>query len=184
VPAVGLIRVGPMRSPAGGGGSHRWRSSDCGQSKRRRPIQSPVGGGSRRRQWWVFADEGVAAVTSAMTQARQDTVTTADKATNCYSRRRTKINLKKNSDDSGQSNELLFKTKNKDQSEEKPDEEHARNARNRGEDMRTLTLKIDSVYHVRKSTCIRLRAKGPNIYVCVCVYRMRRIYKEPPREIQ
>jgi hypothetical protein len=33
---------------------------------------------------------------------------------------------------------------------------------------------------VRNSTCIHLRAKGPNIYM----YRKERTYKEPPREIQ
>jgi hypothetical protein len=44
----------------------------------------------------------------------------------------------------------------------------------------TLTLKAGSVYHVRNSTCILLRAKGLNIYM----YKRGRIYKEPPREIQ
>jgi hypothetical protein len=33
---------------------------------------------------------------------------------------------------------------------------------------------------VMNSTCIHLRAKGPNIYM----YRSERIYKEPPGEIQ
>jgi hypothetical protein len=55
------------------------------------------------------------------------------------------------------------------------DEEHARSARNRGKE-RTLTLKIDSVYHVRNSICIHMRVKGPNIYVHI---QEGRIYKEP-----
>jgi hypothetical protein len=52
--------------------------------------------------------------------------------------------------------------------------------KNRGDEKITLILKIGSVYHVRNNACIHLRAKGQNIYM----YRRRRIYKEPPREIQ
>jgi hypothetical protein len=37
-----------------------------------------------------------------------------------------------------------------------------------------------SINHVMNSTCIHLRAKGPNIYM----YRRERTYKEPPEEIQ
>jgi hypothetical protein len=37
-----------------------------------------------------------------------------------------------------------------------------------------------SINHVMNSTCIHLRAKGPNIYM----YRRERTYKEPPGEIQ
>jgi hypothetical protein len=34
---------------------------------------------------------------------------------------------------------------------------------------------FDSVYYVLNSTCIYMRAEGPNIYI----YRRERIYKEP-----
>jgi hypothetical protein len=78
------------------------------------------------------------------------------------------------------SDKLLCKAKNIARSEEKRDEEHARSARNRGEERRTLTLKIGYVYHVMNSSCIHLRAEGSNIYM----YRRGRIYKEPPGEVQ
>jgi hypothetical protein len=52
--------------------------------------------------------------------------------------------------------------------------------RSTGEERKNLTLICGSRYHVMNSTCIHLRAKGPNIYM----YRRRRIYKEPPGEIQ
>jgi hypothetical protein len=42
------------------------------------------------------------------------------------------------------------------------------------------TLKFGSVYHVMNNTCIHLRVRGLNIYMC----RRGRIYKEPPEEIQ
>jgi hypothetical protein len=42
-----------------------------------------------------------------------------------------------------------------------------------------LTLVCGFVYHVMNSTCIHLRAEGPNIYL----YMRGRIYKEPPGEI-
>jgi hypothetical protein len=44
-----------------------------------------------------------------------------------------------------------------------------------GRERTNLTLKIGSVYHVMNSTCIHLRAKGPNIYMS----RRGEIYKEP-----
>jgi hypothetical protein len=49
-----------------------------------------------------------------------------------------------------------------------------------GKRKKILTLKIGSIYHVMNSTCIHLKAKDLNIYM----YRRRRIYKEPLREIQ
>jgi hypothetical protein len=41
---------------------------------------------------------------------------------------------------------------------------------------KTLTLIYGSAYHIMNSTCIYLRAKGPNIYM----YKRGRIYKEQP----
>jgi hypothetical protein len=53
---------------------------------------------------------------------------------------------------------------------------HARSrSREREREERTLTLICGSVYHVKNSTCIQLRTKGPNIYM----YKRGRIYKEP-----
>jgi hypothetical protein len=57
---------------------------------------------------------------------------------------------------------------------------NARSARNHGEERRTLTLKIGSVYHVSNSTCIYLRIRGLNIYM----YMKGKIYKELLKGIQ
>jgi hypothetical protein len=72
---------------------------------------------------------------------------------------------------------LLFKTKNRDRSEEKRDEEHVRSARNHGEKRRTL--KIGSVYHFRNNIYIHLRAEE-RIYT----YKGGEEYTKNLKEIQ
>jgi hypothetical protein len=48
------------------------------------------------------------------------------------------------------------------------------------EEERKPNPNFGSVYHVMNSTCIHLRARGPNINM----YRRGRTYKELPKEIQ
>jgi hypothetical protein len=99
-----LARAGLIRSPAGGGESHRWRSGDGGQPKRQAPNPESSRWRTSQEPAVGLADGGAAAATNATTQERQDpaaasaelclVIAAADEATNCRSRQRTEIDLK------------------------------------------------------------------------------------------